>query len=72
MALVLLVRVHDMALAEILRGRLESEGLEALLFDDGFAGLLGGYPAVRLMVREGQAGHARRLLDLPENQASLP
>jgi hypothetical protein len=72
MALVLIARVHDRGLAEILRGRLEADGLDALLFDDGLAGLLGGNPAVRLMVPEEEAAHARRLLELPDKEASLP
>jgi hypothetical protein len=62
--------VNDVALAEILRGRLEAEGIEARLFDAGFSGLLGGgYPGIRLMVAETDVLRARRALDLPENQA---
>jgi hypothetical protein len=69
-ALVELVVVHDVALAEILRGRLVADGVEALLFDAGFAGLLGGgYPGIRVMVPAGDAALARRVLDLPENEA---
>jgi hypothetical protein len=61
-----LLKVHDPVLAEIMRGRLVAEGIDALLFDAGFAGLLGGaYPGVRLMVRRRDLSLARRLLDLP-------
>ena len=70
MSLVELAVVHDVALAEIMRGRLASEGIEALLFDAGFSGLLGGgYPGIRLMVAQADADAARRVLSLPENEA---
>ena len=72
MSLKTLATVNDVNLAEIMRGRLESEGIEAMLFDAGFSGLLGGgYPGVRLMVHEEDLNAARRLLDLPENEASI-
>jgi hypothetical protein len=62
--------VHDAALAEILRGRLAAEGIEALLFDAGFAGLLGGgAPGIRVMVPAALQTRAERVLQLPENQA---
>jgi hypothetical protein len=65
-----LVTVNSVPLAEILRGRLEAEGIEAALFDQGFAGLLGGgSPGIRVMVQAGRAAEARRLLGLPENEA---
>lgn len=61
-----LLTINDPVLAEIMRGRLAAEGVRALLFDAGFAGLLGGaYPGVRLMVRRRDLASARRLLDLP-------
>jgi len=70
MSLIELVTVHDVALAEILRGRLRSEGIEAHLFDAGFSGLLGGgFPGIRLMVPEEREGLARIILDMPENEA---
>ncbi len=70
MSLVELAKLHDVALAQILRGRLQSEGIEAHLFDAGFSGLLGGgFPGIRLMVAAEREDEARELLDLPENQA---
>jgi hypothetical protein len=70
LSLVEIAVLHDVALAEILRGRLASDGLHAVLFDSGFAGLLGGgYPGIRLMVAGEDAAAARRLLNLPENEA---
>jgi hypothetical protein len=69
-ALVELIVVHDVALAEILRGRLVADGVAALLFDAGFAGLLGGgYPGIRVMVPAADAALARGLLGMPENEA---
>ncbi|MFQ3595951.1 MAG: DUF2007 domain-containing protein [Sphingomonadaceae bacterium] len=63
-ALVELLTVHDVTLAEILRGRLAADGIEALLFDANFAGLLGGgYPGIRLMVSRKDALRARAILD---------
>ncbi|MGQ5700459.1 putative signal transducing protein [Sandaracinobacteroides sp. A072] len=65
-ALVEIAVVNDPALAEILKGRLRSEGLDARLFDAGFSGLLGGaFPGIRLMVPAADADTARTLLDLP-------
>jgi len=70
MSLVELATLHDVALAQILRGRLQSEGIEAHLFDAGFSGLLGGgFPGIRLMVAEDREDEARFILDMPENQA---
>lgn len=63
-----LLRLHDAALAEIIRGRLAADGVEAFLFDTGLSGLLGGaYPGVRIMVRETDLANARLLLDLPNS-----
>ncbi len=71
MSLVELVTVNDIALAEILRGRLAADGIEAMLFDAGFSGLLGGgYPGIRLMVAQDDAALARAVLNLPENRAA--
>jgi hypothetical protein len=65
-ALTELVTVNDVTLAQILRGRLASEGIEAMLFDANFAGLLGGgYPGIRLMVPSPDAARARAILDAP-------
>jgi len=70
MALVELVTVNDVTLAEILRGRLMADGIDARLFDSGFSGLLGGgYPGIRVMVDSGQESRARTLLELPEIKA---
>ncbi len=70
MSLTELVTVNDVSLAEIMRGRLAADGIEAVLFDAGFSGLLGGgYPGIRLMVTADDAQAARRVLDLPENEA---
>lgn len=70
MSLIELTVIHDVALADILRGRLASEGIDAFLFDVGFSGFLGGgYPGIRLMVAEADAAEARLLLNLPENEA---
>jgi hypothetical protein len=66
-----IAKVNDVALAQILRGRLLSEGIEAILFDANLSGLLGGgFPGIRLMVKEEDAGAARRILDLPEKEAN--
>jgi hypothetical protein len=49
--------------AEIVRGRLESEGIPAMLFDDGLASLgIGSMTPVRLMVDEEDETAARDLL----------
>jgi hypothetical protein len=69
MSLSELVTVNDVALAEILRGRLAADGIAAVLFDAGFSGLLGGCPGIRVMVPEPDLQDARRLLNLPENKA---
>jgi hypothetical protein len=64
--LVELVTVNSVPLAEILRGRLAAEGIAAELFDQGFAGLLGGgYPGIRVMVPADSEGLARQVLELP-------
>ncbi|WP_199556269.1 putative signal transducing protein [Sandaracinobacteroides hominis] len=66
-----LTTVTDVALAQILRGRLAAAGIEAVLFDEGFSGLLGGgFPGIRLMVIADDLPAARGLLGLPENEAS--
>ena len=70
MSLKELATVNDVTLAEIFRGRLQADGIEAVLFDAGFSGLLGGgYPGIRVMVAERDVQAARLILDLPENKA---
>ncbi len=68
MSLVELAKLSDVALAQILLGRLQSEGIEAHLFDAGFSGLLGGgFPGIRLMVAQERESRARTILEMPEN-----
>lgn len=56
-------RLNDVVLAEILAGRLRAEGIDARLFDSGFAGLLGGGdPGVRLMVPARDLAAAQALI----------
>lgn len=63
MALVELTIFHDPVSAEIVRGRLASEGIEAVLFGAGFASLgLGTMTPVRLMVEEEDRALAQRIL----------
>jgi hypothetical protein len=65
-ALVELAVLHDVVLAEIMRGALAADGIAADLFDAGLAGLLGGSPGIRLMVAASDAARARDILDLPD------
>lgn len=66
MALAELTTVNDVPLAHILQARLQSEGIDALLFDTGFSGLLGGgFPGIRLMVHADDLDAARLILELP-------
>ena len=63
MALVQVARLDSRMAAEIVRGRLESEGVPAMLFDDGLASLgIGSLTPVRLMVDEEDESLARELL----------
>lgn len=65
-----LLVVNDVALAHILNGRLQADGIDSHLFDTGFSGLLGGgFPGIRLMVPAAQLARARWLLDLPDSEA---
>ena len=50
MSLVELKTYHDPFEAEIVRGRLEAEGFDVLLFDGGLSAVHGGALPVRLMV----------------------
>jgi len=62
-ALVQVARLDSRMAAEIVRGRLESEGIPAMLFDDGLASLgIGSLTPVRLMVDEEDEAIARDLL----------
>ena len=63
MALVELALFHDPVSAEIVRGRLASEGVETVLFNAGLASLgLGTMTPVRLMVEEEDRAQAERIL----------
>lgn len=63
MPLVTLATVFSPVEAEIMRMRLESGGIEAVLFDAGIASLIGpGLSGVRLMVLDEDAAAARDLL----------
>jgi len=62
-ALVQVARIDSRMAAEIVRGRLESEGIPAMLFDDGLASLgIGSLTPVRLMVDEDDEAQALDLL----------
>ena len=61
--LVELAIFHDPVSAEIVRGRLASEGVETVLFGAGLASLgLGTMSPVRLMVEEEERLLAERIL----------
>ena len=63
MALAEAAAFSDPLAAEIARGRLASEGIEAVLFDQGLSSLgLGTMAPVRLMVEEEDLETARALL----------
>ena len=63
MALVQVARLDSRMAAEIVRGRLETEGIPAMLFDDGLASLgMGSLTPVRLMVDEDDEVRANDLL----------
>jgi len=63
MPLVTLETVFDPVAAEIMRMRLESGGIDAILFDAGIASLIGsGLSGVRLMVLGEDEAAARALL----------
>ena len=72
-AMVTIGTFTDLMLAEIIRGRLESEGIDAFLTDDvaaltSEAGIV-GVQGVRVRVAQDQAEEARRILDEIEGQA---
>jgi Putative prokaryotic signal transducing protein len=63
MPLVTLETLFDPMAAEIMRMRLEAGGIEAVLFDNGIASLIGaGLSGVRVMVLDEDEVDARRLL----------
>jgi hypothetical protein len=68
MPLVTLETLFDPMAAEIMRMRLEAGGIEAVLFDNGIASLIGaGLSGVRVMVLDEDEAEARLLL--AESQA---
>ncbi len=63
MALVEIETFPNHTIAEMARGMLAAEGIEAVLFDSGLASLgLGGMTPARLMVEERDRLRAERLL----------
>lgn len=71
MALVEIAAFQDPIAASLARGRLESEGISAILFDAGLASLgLGSMTPARLMVEESDREAATRLIsEAEEGQA---
>ena len=65
MSLILLETVFDPVAAAIMRSRLETAGIDAVVFDGGIASVIGpGVSGVRLMVDAADEADARALLDL--------
>jgi hypothetical protein len=62
MSLVELGTYYDRFEAEIVCGRLRSEGIDALVFDTGLSASHGGALPVRLMVLDKDKDAAQRLL----------
>lgn len=63
MALIELAIFHDPMAAEMVRGRLAADGIEAVLFDAGLSSLgLGMMTPARLMVDEDDFDEARAIL----------
>ncbi len=62
MSLVELGTYYDAMEAEIVCGRLRSEGIEAIVFDGGLSASHGGALPVRLMVLDEDRDEALRLL----------
>ena len=66
MALVEIGSFADAHIAEMARGMLVSEGIDAVLFDSGLSSLgLGAMTPARLMVDEADKARAERLLSMP-------
>ena len=64
MGLVVVETLFDRIAGEIARGRLQSAGIDAVLFDGGIASVIGGgLSGVRLMVEADDEAAARALLD---------
>jgi len=64
MALVTIAKLHDIALAQLVRMKFDSEDIPVHLGSEGFATLLGvqsSYSAVRVQVPEAYEAHARSL-----------
>jgi len=64
MALVTIAKIHDIALAQMVRMKFESEEIPVHLGSEGFATLLGvqsSYSAVRVQVPEACEQRARRV-----------
>lgn len=61
------LRTYDNGIAAaIAKGRLESEGVAAILFDAGLSSLgMGALSPVRLMVDEDDLARAKAILDSP-------
>lgn len=66
MALVELAKFYNSFEAGVVRGRLDAEGIESVMFDTGMtlAGVGFAIP-VRLMVEEEDLAEAERILNLP-------
>ncbi|MDT8438008.1 MAG: DUF2007 domain-containing protein [Wenzhouxiangellaceae bacterium] len=66
MALVTIAKIDDIALAQVVRMKLESEDIPVHLGSEGFASLLGaqtGFSAVRVMVPDHVETRARAVYD---------
>lgn len=64
MALVTIAKIHDIALAQMVRMKFESEEIPVHLGSEGFATLLGvqsSYSAVRIQVPDAYEQQARRV-----------
>jgi len=71
MSLVVVETLFDRMAGEIARGRLESAGIAAVLFDGGIASAIGsGVSGVRLMVDDADEVAARALLADLEGDAA--
>lgn len=67
MPLVAVDTLYSPVEAEIMRGRLEAEGIPAVLFDAGIASLIGpGLSGIRLMVDADDVDEARTLLGIAD------
>jgi|GEM_PF-531348 acetate kinase len=71
MALVVVETLFDRMAGEIARARLDTAGIDAVLFDGGIASVIGsGLSGVRLMVDEADEAAARALLADLEGDAA--